>query len=55
MLRPVRLYNPKHMCEIILGGGRHDVEKLFGAPSKRSTKDLLLDDPPSESTMSTMT
>ena len=55
MLRPVRLNNPNHMGQIVLGGGRHDVEKLFGAPSKRSTKDLLLDDPPSESTISTMT
>ena len=55
MLRLVRLDNSNHMVQIILGGGRHDVEEFLGASSKRSTKDLLLDDSPSESTISTMT
>jgi len=37
MLRPVRLYNPKHMCKIILGGCRHEVKTFW---------ELLLSAPP---------
>jgi len=31
MLRSVRLYNSKHMCQVIHGGCRHEVDNLSGS------------------------
>ena len=51
MLRPVRLYNPKHMCKIILGGCRHEVKTfwellLSARPEIYYSTPLLLEDQP---------
>ena len=48
MLRPEGLNNCYHMAVMTL-------KNFLGASSRRSTKDLLLNDPSSESTISTMT